>query len=316
MSADWLRLNGMTGLGNPLVAQQIQDNLISFFTWGFLEAGGFTNIRLPTSGTYGGDKSRLRLASDARYTAGQVWETFQKPLVWESGVQNYTPIAISGVWVNNTFYPSNTSGAYAHKINYPDGRIIFTTAVATGSKVQCEYSYKIVKFVPHEDEEFAQVLTELDRVDNSQYSTPGSGQWSISAQNKVTLPIVGIGTSPRFNLTPKQLGGGQVLHQDINFIVLAESAQMRNQIMDAVRYQKEKTIRMYDTNLAPRALNYDGTISSGAMTYPNLVTATPSGYFNKTCYFENITGSDLGHINRKIYGCSIRATLYIEMDEI
>ena len=52
---------------------------------------------------------------------------------------------ISGVYVDDTFYPSDTTGTYSHKVDYFNGRIIFDNAIASTSKVQAEFSYKYSK---------------------------------------------------------------------------------------------------------------------------------------------------------------------------
>lgn len=73
-----MALNKVTTFGKPTLSTLLQDNLVTFFDWEFLNAGGFTNIEIPTSGWYGADKHQLRLVDDPRYDSGQVWEGFRK----------------------------------------------------------------------------------------------------------------------------------------------------------------------------------------------------------------------------------------------
>ena len=63
------------------------DNFITFYDWGFLDAGQFYNISVPQSGIYGGDRHKLRLVDSPNYTAGQVWEGYRQNWVWESGIE-------------------------------------------------------------------------------------------------------------------------------------------------------------------------------------------------------------------------------------
>ena len=67
-------LNKINHVGDSTISLLLQDNLIELFDWGLIDGGGFTNISIPTSGNYGGDKHKLRLVDDPRYTKGRVWE--------------------------------------------------------------------------------------------------------------------------------------------------------------------------------------------------------------------------------------------------
>jgi len=73
---------------------------------------------------------------------------------------------------------------------------------------------------------------------------------------------------------------------------------------------------MYDLTKYPPDLNYDGTLSSGAMTYANLVTVQSSLPSYKKLFIENMVGIDLGSINNKIYAGTVRATVFINLDEV
>ena len=81
-------LNKISNVGDSTISPLLKDNLIEFFDWGLLDAGGFFNVSIPTSGQYGGDKHNLRLVDDPRYTSGQVWEGFRSNWVWQSGLSS------------------------------------------------------------------------------------------------------------------------------------------------------------------------------------------------------------------------------------
>lgn len=312
MSADWLRLKGVPSIGKALASEQITENLISFYNWAMLGIGAFYNVTLATASS-NNDRSRLRLAKNYSYTDGQLWESFAKDWIWESGVEGYSPIQISGVWVNGAFHSVAESGVYSHKINYRDGNILFNTAIPTNSVVRCEHSYRFVNFISADVPYFRQVLDAASQL-NSQYFTTGSGHWNTNSQLRQSLSLVGISTSPTFNLRPLELGNGQnILLQDVSFTILAESRQDRNKIKDILMYQNDRSIRMYDKNLAPNSLNYDGTLYSGAMIYPSLVTSSPSGYYNKLAWFKQTEGRDSGQ-NGTISLASIRTKIQMDLD--
>jgi len=143
------RLARLSNVQDSTLSNILLDNFIALYDWGFLDRGQFYNIEIPESGIYGGDKHKLRLAEDPNYLDGQVWEGYRQNWVWESGISATTeqPISISGVFVDNTFYATGnvTKPFY---IDYPNGRVVFDTAITSTSTVQLEYSHKWVQVVP------------------------------------------------------------------------------------------------------------------------------------------------------------------------
>ena len=79
-------LRKVTNYGDSTVSSIIQDNLIEFFDWAIMDIGGFNNVSVPQTDVYGGDRHKLRLVNDPRYTSGQVWEAFRGNWVWQSGL--------------------------------------------------------------------------------------------------------------------------------------------------------------------------------------------------------------------------------------
>ncbi len=316
MSAAYLRLDGFDELVEPLITEQIETNLLSFYNWGMLNVGGFYNITRPTSGTYGGDKSKLRPVNDPRYQAGRVWETFQPDIVWESGVEwSIQPIAISGIWINGSYYPPNSS-TRSHKFDYQNGRVIFTSGIPTTSTVTAEYSYRWVRFVSANSQEYREVQNYVNRVDDPQFLSSSSGNWNTLRENRVSLPMVGVYVTPRFNLRPLQLGGGQILKQDVEYYIVAETAQQRDKIADIIKYQNDKQIRLYDVELTPPTLNFDGTLASGVKTYPDLVRGQPSGYWYKDAVMHDTIGMESFRLSKNIYSATVRTSLDVNMEEL
>ena len=54
--SDSTKLSKITHVGDSTISLLTQDNIIEFFDWGILNAGGFFNIEIPTSGLYAGEK--------------------------------------------------------------------------------------------------------------------------------------------------------------------------------------------------------------------------------------------------------------------
>src|SRR4051812_17342520 len=97
--------------GSYLLTEQIEGNLTSWLNWGLLSIGAFENITKGEQAVYTGDRSRLRPANDPRITStvntSKVWQAHRPDWCWETGVNYATqPIDISGVWINNSFFPT------------------------------------------------------------------------------------------------------------------------------------------------------------------------------------------------------------------
>ncbi len=309
------QLKGTGGqLGNALISEQLQTNLTSFFNWGFLEIGGFTNVNINSSGAYGGNKSRLRPVNDPRYTNGRVWEGFQQDWVWENGLEYSTqPQHPSGVYVNGTFHP--TSGlSNGHYINFPYGQVIFNSAIPQSSVVTTEYAYRWCRFVDADNSTFRTFMFDSLRNDDAQFTAVSSGNWVILGQNRLSMPCVGIEVSANSTWKPMQLGGGHYLNQDINFYVFAQNKYSRDKIVDILKYQNDKKIRLFDQNNAPFPLTASGSVAYNAMMYPDLVSN--SGHYYKDAIFKNVTGREFNRIHRNLYSAIVSSKLEIQMPEV
>jgi hypothetical protein len=316
-------LKGISNFGDAQLTQQLEHNLVEFFKWGLLGVGAFFNVTIPSSGAYGGVYNRLRpVTEDLNYTDGQVWEGFRKDWIWESGIEyGYQPIQISGVYVNNVFYPSSTAGTYSHYINYPLGQVVFNNAISTNSVVSLEYSYRWIQIYAASTVPFFQeLMTNSWRVDNPTFFAQGSGLWNVLSQNRVQLPAVYVEAVPNAKLKGYQLGGGQIVDQDVLFHIFSEDKFSKDQLTDIVKQQQDKTIWTFDRNLMmdnnAYPLDYRGEKTSGAKCYPALVSAVEDGGYRwKKAIFINNYSQDLG-ITNGIYRSVVRATMQIIMPEI
>lgn len=271
MANSYTNLKGFDSLQKFSYEEILEHNIINFFDWGFINKDGFFNVRIPSSGAYGGDFSRLRSVKDARYTDGKVWEAARLNWVWESGLESsQQPISISGVFVNNTFLPASSGG---FTIDYPNGRIIFTNAISTNSTVRLEHSYKWINVISSQKVPWLRKIQQNSfRVDNPDFLT-GSGEYLSYGQTRIQLPFVAVEISNDY-YKGYQLGGSQWCYKTVKFYIVGEDSKV-NRIADAISQQNEKTIYLYNTNLAITAnnmpLRWNGSIASGAKTYPDMI---------------------------------------------
>jgi hypothetical protein len=277
-------LKGFTTVGDSTVTNNVRENLISFIDYGLIEKSGFVNISIPTTGVYGGLEHRLRLVSDPRYDDGQVWEGFKSNWIWESGLGALTSTdnsypGVSGVYVNNTFYPTSTTGIYSHHINHTLGRVVFDSPINTGSVVNCSYSYKYINVVKADGLNwFKRIHKGSERADSSNF-TSNSGEWGVLADNRVQLPAIGVELINQRKVSPFALGGGKNINTSFLLHCIAEDGYTRDHLVDILSLQKETVFLAYDLNDISSnddfPLDYNGVPVSGAMRYPELVSSYP-----------------------------------------
>lgn len=320
---DYTKLKGITQINKDFVSNNLFYGLIDFYNWSFLEIGGFQNITRnpPTSGIYGGDKSRLHPIDDPRYSDGCVWEGFRTNWVWETGLDySVQPIRVSGVWVDNTFYNLNTSGTYSHYVDYPNGRIIFNTPITTTKRVEASFSPRYAQFISYEEPILKNLLFDSHRVERGDYLTFGSGNWSMLGDEKVQFPVIGIEPSKYIRLSPYQIGGGQYWYQDILFYIITDNPIDKRNLVDIFISQNDRTIflpsraAIKESSNYPLSLNYQGSPVPSALQYPDLVSE--SGYRWGSVYFSNTNMQELEIPNPNLYGAVVRTTVQLILENI
>ena len=290
-------LSKITNVGDSTPSNILQDNIIELFDWGILDAGGFQNVSIPTTGQYGGTKHKLRLVDDPRYTSGQVWEGFRSNWVWQSGVsttdqpntitkikpdaatypnaKNYP--GMSGIFVDGAFQPASGVGTYAYHIDYPNGRVIFDTAITTTSTVTAEFSHKWVKVTKANNDFFREIQYRSQRADGD-FTLASSGDWSQLADTRLQLPVLAVEVVKRRTLEPYALGSlTHFVNTDVLFHVLAEDDYDRDKLLDIVSLQDGKVINLFDSDYIGRQqkfpLDYRGMTNLDALQYPDLLAS-------------------------------------------
>lgn len=306
-------LKGFTSFSSSTPSNDASENIVAFFDYGLIEKSGFVNIQRSNSGVFGGLDYRLRLSRDPRYTDGQVWQGFRKNWVWESGLgaltnTDQTYPGVSGVYVNSTFYPSSTTGTYSHYIDHRNGTVIFNTAIATTSTVECDYSYKYVNVMKANGMPwFLQIHKDSERSDNSNF-TSGSGEWGFLPEAKVQLPAIGVEMVNGSEMTPYQLGGGQYIRLNLMAHCVADDSYTRDKLVDIVLMQKERSFYMMDLdsvcNNEKIPLDYRGVPISGALIYPDLV----SSYQGRILRFKDCVIDSSYSLNSNVHVGTVKIT--------
>jgi hypothetical protein len=303
-------LKSVDHIGQSLESAQLEANVMTWLSWGLLGVGAFNNVTLATPPVYGtGSPAKLRPVNDPRgVPAGKVWEGVRADWVWESGVPyGHQPTAISGVYVNNAFVPSSATGVYAHKVSYPLGQVVFNSPIPTGSDVKVEHSYRMVQVRSADQPWFQQVAFRSFRDDDAQFTAPAGsgGAWDILGENRVQLPAVVVESVGRVRMKPLEIGNhARTQRQDILFHVLTETPWDRKTLHDILVNQWDARIETFDKNAATYPLNFDGTLASGAMTYPQMAAATPW----RPVAWVDVQSGESAQVGQNFYWTTVRGT--------
>lgn len=279
----------------------------------------YTDTYNPPASLYGDFPYQLKPTEVNGYKIGQVWQAFKKDWVWETGIEyypdpkycdNFSPINISGIYVNNNFLPGPTGVANSgYHINYPLGQIIFDKAIPKTSKVELNYSYRWCQVYKSSSDSSWKELQELTYSPNPSLNQPSAGDYSISANHRIQMPCIIIEPSSRTSSKPYQLGDySQYQSQDFLLHVFTENSVDKNRICDIIRLQKDQIISLYDinkvVNFGVQPLNYDGSVNPNGLSYTELL----SNYcWNKTM-FKDFGFIDMESKNKNLYWCIIRLT--------
>lgn len=312
------QFKGVTSISEELLLNVLETNLKTFFDWSFLQIGAWFNASIPNSGTIYGTANppyKLRLVDDEAYTDGRVWQGIRKDWVWESGAcySGMNPTTISGLFINNSYHPYS-SGTYA--IDYPNGRIIFDSAISKTATVNINHSYRYVQVYRANNSPWFNLIQfrSFNTADKDIKQT-SSGEWSIGSYNRIQLPAIVIESIPRSRSRPYEIGNTALwLEQDIGFYVIAENKNDRNKLLDILRLQQDITIQLYDPNALAQndqyPLDENGDLKNNALMYPDIISTYPW----RKCFFKNISLFELDSVTPELHMGAARATVEIISD--
>jgi hypothetical protein len=304
---------GVSGIGNSLIINELENNLKSYLDYGFLNIGGFVNVNRPETNIYGFDLHILKPHSDPNQSGSyKVWQTPRKDWVYESGIHysSSSPIDISGVYVNNSFYPAPTgSGSITYKLNYPEGKVVFNNTIPSSSNVQMDYSYRSVQVYKAEEFPYWKEIQYKSLENKTGFSLTDKGDFSIGSEHRVQLPAVIIETIASSKSEPFRLGDKSlIITQDILLHVLADNRNDKNNIVDTIRLQEDRVIWLYNTNTVVKSgvypLNYDGSKNITGQNY-NIIIDN-NNYKWLTNRIKDINISEINFTNIRMYGSIIR----------
>jgi|TARA_B100001094_G_scaffold97673_2_gene93733 hypothetical protein len=310
-------LKGFDNVQESTLSNEIQDNIIEFFDWALLNKGNYFNVTAGETAPNGYDYSKLRLSQNENFTAGTCWEGVRSNWVWQSGIEstpsplvgtNNTKPGISGVYINDTFYPTTTTGSYAHHVDYYNGRVVFDNALPTGTKIQAEHSYKWINVVYANEVPWLREVQYRSYDINGEFFNQSKGDWDIPPEARLQLPAIAVEIVPRRRISGFQLGGGSFVETDVLFHCIAENELERNKLVDIVSLQNERTFSTYDSNLVADAdefpIDYRGFPVSGALDFKRLALT----HAGAAIRFKNSSVQGMDVIGNSFYGGIVKMT--------
>lgn len=337
------KFSGVSHIGSHLLMSQVENNIKSFLDWGLLNIGAFINVTRNQYNIFGNPLHILKPTEDPNYTTGQVWQTMRKDWVWEHSVVyganpsvspsinpspspstsssispaplSISPIEISGIYVNNIFYPISTvDPVYSYKIDYLNSRVIFNSPISSSSVVEMEYSYRWAQVYRYDNAKWWQQLQYKTDENALHFNQIQSGDFSILSTNRVQLPAIIIESVARAQSQPYELGNKSlIVDQDLLLHVISENRNDRNILIDILRLQQDKQIWLYDTNKVIEnnvyPFNIDGSINNSKLNYDQLVK--DNNYRWNQARLIDIYASDVQSFSPFLSEASIKLTVQI-----
>ena len=314
------KFKGAWDARETLLMNELETNLKHWYDWAFLGIGAWTNVTTAQTGIYGGEEGVFRSVTDQSYTDGQVWESFRKDWVWETGVEydddgaNPEPTDVA-IYVGGIL---QTTGSY--HLNYPLGRVIFNNPISTTSTVTADYSYRNVQVYKADDAVWWQELQFAShRADDDFFTRDDNlGDWSVGGQHRIQMPCIVVEAVPRRISKGYELGNAAMtMLQDVVFHVLAENRHDRNNLVDICSFQSDKSIWLWDSNLIADSgafpLDYRG-MRTGSNMYTDLIAE--DAYRWKKCTFQNATITEVAPIHPNLHEGTVRTTMEVTIGNL
>lgn len=275
MSFEFKGINS-AGFGGYELTDQLMYNIKWFIDQGLVENGAYDIFQNGDQSFYDSTESRLHPVRDERFVDGIVWEGAGRSWVWESGLQvpsgAIEPFRVSGVYVDNDFFPQQTSGPckYAHHVDYLNGRVLFEMPQNSGTKIEAEYARRNVHVSFAEQKEFRALMLKAFE----EFLTDKSTSSNPIRENQIWLPsiFIEVDSGEQRGL---QLGGGQIKTRIVNLFIFADNPHDRNLLMDWLDKQSRSVFMMADLNQIIFPFDEFGDIVPGTTNWPDLVEAYP-----------------------------------------
>lgn len=255
-------------------------NLKLFLDYTFLRESGYSNVPSGTSFVDGSKMSLLLpdVQADTYFglPVGSVWQSPFRQWVYESGIvldgvikHSSAPIVASGVYLFGAFRPAS-GVAFAHTIDYSNGRVIFDDPLPLGTDVHSDFSYRDVR-IGFEDE----FNNQFDRgfLESKFTTNPMTSNHLVYPSGSAQpFPAIFIEQASRFQ-KPYELGNRSLTINDkFRCDIWTLNSFQKDNIIDILTSQDRKNIPIVDFNYVPLPLSgIFNTISNEYIPYQTLI---------------------------------------------
>lgn len=273
-------------------------NIIEFMKWGLLEVGAFYNIEKDQLNHLGENESVLRRVNYPGQTPNTIFKGAKNDWVYETGINlKYSggsqPIRPTGVFINDV---PVTSG---FKINYALGAVIFNTT--TTGTVKVPHTLRAVSILTKDSYEYRKITYDWP----NRYNASGHED---DIEIRAFLPAIFIGLD-NYRSKPLELGSrSKITTAQLSFDIYTSNPQEIKKLSDTCYMLESKTVRFFDLPTTPKALNSDGTLSTGYIPWPSSVSLN---YGGKGRFKEN---ASINKIPTSLPIFHTRATIGLEID--
>lgn len=287
-------LEGSLGYAELGLEDHILENVITFFQYGLLELGAYYNIN-NQSDYQGNNPSILHPMSIHGSSGYTIYRGAKHDWVWESNINLKAsgltqPISISGIIVNGTFYATGTTiTGTGFIVDYARGQVVFDRPLSSGYTVKCPHTDRWVGVYKQDSYEYRKLT--YDWIQNT-----GASGVAYSNEETIYLPAIIIGIESYETVRGLELGSrAKVSHIGIEFDILAGNDFERKKLLDICYFLETKGLPLYNISTAPKPLLSNGALSSGAKTWPMLVSGYSVGnaMFNENAKIEKVKRSTL-----------------------
>jgi hypothetical protein len=318
LNPPYASLAGVVDFARDNLGRQIEENLVEFFNWGFVNAGGFSLVPVSTPGTpdlYSPDETLLPVHIEGAQDF-VFWQSTATRWCYEQGTDAWAdPLIPQGVYVNGTFYRTPTAQPpFVHTLDFRNGRVRFALPQAQSSVIQVAYSPRTVGIYDSDHPWFRPVVL----------GDYGTQQTRAYSDTEVAQLLDGLRLGTPFviiqSLMDRQAYGyemgsaaGMQRRSVLFHIVAANGFDLQN-IADAISLQEFSTIYLFNTNARRMAnaypLNFNGSPPIFGTQYPQIVSPAPDGFQCGQLHFAKMSGSDVSR-ELPLFRGIIRATVEV-----
>lgn len=307
MSTDFKGINA-GGFGGYELTDQLLYNLKWYLDWGLLNNGAFGIYEYDSESFYDDDEAQLHLVPDERYEEGRIWEGVGREWVWESGITvpsgEIQPFRVSGVYIDDTFYPKGTTGLFSHHVDYQNGRIMFDLPQTASSDIRAEYTRRSVYVGFADSLEFRFIMK--NALEEFQQDLSPSGTPTREHQAWLPSIFIEVNSGTQRGL---QLGGGQIKTRIVTLHVFADNPGDRNLLKDWMDYQSRASFMMADLNQITWPFDQYGDIVDNITNWPDMTTQFPW----KKIRIQEAASENINSINSQLFRARIRLEVEVDM---